>query len=571
MKTVLRNANIYTMNEAMPLAQAVVIGGDRILYVGPDDEASWSAVAGREAMVCDMKGKYIYPGMIDSHTHPGMVAQSSWHVRLPWTDDLDVILEFIRDYAEKHPKEEIPFLYFEYYPTNIFGVRNPHKKYLDAVCNDRPVMCQDFGEHQHWYNSKMLEAMGVTRDTPDPIPGLKEFVRDENGEPVGCGREFVHMESTFAENLYEYIGWRPPTSVTPELLTPFFEFTSEAGITAIGEGLLEGEAQMKSMYELDMTGKLHTYYDGVVRFYDYNDLADKINFCKEMNKKYGTKHLKINTMKLFLDGTNEIGNSALLQPHVNDITRTNYGAIAMGEEELKNCFVLCNRESVDLHIHIVGDRAFRVACNAVERAQAEVKSLGEKWSCQPIFAHCELVDPSDMHRPAKLGITINWSCHWSGGYFGEEALNYLTEEAWNRMYKFNPIIDSGALVTFSSDVVTFYELHRADIFFSMQVAATRVDPEYPLDSARYPGSIRPPQSAKLDVPILLKGYTINGAKQMRWGDILGSIERGKVANMNICSADIAKTPAAKLSGLSWDVVIFDGKVIRGGLKDEAKA
>ena len=100
MKTVLRNANIYTMNEAMPLAQAVVIGGDRILYVGPDDEASWSAVAGREAMVCDMKGKYIYPGMIDSHTHPGMVAQSSWHVRLPWTDDLDVILEFIRDYAE---------------------------------------------------------------------------------------------------------------------------------------------------------------------------------------------------------------------------------------------------------------------------------------------------------------------------------------------------------------------------------------------------------------------------------------------------------------------------------------
>lgn len=565
MTTVLRNANIYTMNEAMPLAQAVVIDGDRILYAGPDEEASWSAIAGQEAEVHDMKGKYIYPGMIDSHTHPGMVSQSSWHVRLPWTEDLDEILEFIRDYAEKHPKEEVPFLYFEYYPTDLFGQEKPHKKYLDWACSDRPVLCQDFGEHQHWYNSKMLESMEVTANTPDPIPGMKEFVRDEHGEPIGCGREFVHEESPFAENLFRNIGWEPPVNVTPELLMPFFDFMADAGITAMADGILEGEAQMKSMYELDMAGRLPTYYDGAVRFYSLDDLPDKIRFCKEMNRKYGTKHLKINTMKFFLDGTNEIGNSALLQPHVNDPTGTNYGAIAVDEDELKDCFLLCNREGVDLHIHMVGDRAFRVACNAVERAQEEAKTSGEQWTCQPIFAHCELIDPADMPRPAKLGITINWSCHWSGGYFGEEALNYLTEDAWKRMYQFNHIIDSGALVTFSSDVVTFYELHRADVFFSMQVAATRVDPEYPLDPDRYLGSVRPPESARLDIPTLLKGYTINGAKQMHLGHLLGSIEAGKIANMNICSADIAKSPASELSRLSWDAILFDGRVIRGEL------
>lgn len=124
---------------------------------------------------------------------------------------------------------------------------------------------------------------------------------------------------------------------------------------------------------------------------------------------------------------------------------------------------------------------------------------------------------------------------------------------------------AGALVTFSSDVVTFYELHRADPFFSMQVAATRVDPEFPLDPDKYPGSVRPPENAKLDVSFLLKGYTINGAKQMHWDKMLGSIEEGKIANMNVCRENIEEYPCDRLTDLSWDAVIFDGKVIRGEL------
>ena len=36
--------------------------------------------------------------------------------------------------------------------------------------------------------------------------------------------------------------------------------------------------------------------------------------------------------------------------------------------------------------------------------------------------------------------------------------NFLGDERWNRMYAFNAIIDSGATVTFSSDVVTTYEV-----------------------------------------------------------------------------------------------------------------
>ena len=51
--------------------------------------------------------------------------------------------------------------------------------------------------------------------------------------------------------------------------------------------------------------------------------------------------------------------------------------------------------------------------------------------------------------------------------------------------------------------------------------------EFPLDPDKYPGSVRPPENAKLDVSFLLKGYTINGAKQMHWDKMLGSIEEAR--------------------------------------------
>lgn len=557
MQKILINGKIFTSNEKQPWADAIAYQEDKITYVGTAEEAP------RDGEMIDLQGKMVIPGIIDSHIHPGAVSQSAWHIKLPWTENVKELLDFIRTYVAEHPKEEVPFLYFEYYPTSMFGTQGPTKELLDTVCSDRPCYCQDFGEHLHWMNSKMLELLEVTKDTPDPVPGLEIFARDEKGEPTGWCKELAWLH--FQDRMYEKIGWEPPIKMTPQLMEKFFAFLMEHGITAIADGMVEGEDQLTAMSNLDKAGKMNVYYDGIARFYSYIDLPEKIKVLHSYSKKFGGKHMKFNTMKLFLDGTNESGNSASLEPFVNDPSGTNLGEIKMETDELAECFLLCNREGLDLHIHMVGDRAFRVGCDAVDRAQKEAEKLGEAWVCQPIFAHCELVDPADMERPAKLGITVNWSCHWSGGYFGEVAQEFFGYDKWARMYQFNPIIDSGALVTFSSDVVTFYELHRADPFFSMQIANTRVDPEVPLDPEKYPGSVRPPESGKLSREILLKGYTINGAKQMRRESMLGSLEKGKVANMNVISDNFFHVPADQISQISFEAVIFDGKVVAGKL------
>lgn len=559
MITLLRNARIFTADDEQPWAEVLAYKDNKLIYVGKDEPKT----EGEEVRTIDLEGRFVLPGFIDSHIHPAAVAMSSWHIPMPMFENVRDLLSYVKDYGDKHPKEEVPFLYFEYYLTNLFGAEGPTKELLDTAISDRPCLCQDFGDHMHWVNSKMLELMEVDASTPDPVPGLEMFVRDQDGNPTGWVKEMAWFH--FADKMYEKIGWTPPIEVTEPAMKRVLDFFKAKGITALFDGVIESEEQMRVLKNLDDRGELKVYYDGAVRFWSYQDLPGKIELLRHYQKQYGTKHIKVQTMKLFLDGTNESGNGAYLEPHVSDPEGKNYGEIKMEQEELKNCFLLCNDEKLDVHLHIVGDRAFRTGWQAVAAAKKEAALQGKEWGSQIVFAHCELVAADDMGKPAELGIAVNWSCHWSGGYFGDEAKRFIGEEKWNNMYQFNPMIRFGAQVAFSSDVITDYELNRANPFFGIQVANTRIDPQFPLDEGLYPGGMRPPENARIPLETLLKGYTAAGARQLHWQTIMGSLTPGKLANFCIVSENPLEADPAKVKDIDFGAVVFEGEVIYGEL------
>lgn len=558
MSVILTNAKVRTSASELPQADTVVIEGDTITFVGRSAELGPKPAS----KIVDLGGRTIVPGFIDAHTHPSMVAKSSWHVPLPWTQDLDELLAFMRDYARAHPKEEAPFLYFEYYASAAFVDGSPTKEVLDSAISDRPVLCQNFSEHEHWVNSRMLELMEVTKETPDPVPGLEVFVRDAEGEPTGLLREFVHLH--FLDRMYDKLGWRPPEELTPELVAPVLRFLTDSGVTSLFEAWVDDEEMLGSIAELERRGEFPFYYEGAIRFRDRSDLPEAIGRLHELQSLYGSERIRLRTLKLFLDGTNELGNSAVLEP-LSQPGQNALGDIGLGVEELADCLGLCNSDDVDVHLHLVGDRAFRVACDAVAAAKSASARAGETWRMQVTFAHCELVDPADMARPRDLGIIVNWTPHWSGGYFGEEAREHLGDNRWNRMYRFNEIADAGVTLTFGSDVVMQYELHRGAPLFGMQIAATRVDPEFPLDSTRYPGSVRPPASAGLPVDLLLKGYTIDAARQLRIDDKVGSLEVGKRANLVVLGRDLVPKGRSSIASAPVQAVFFEADIVAGSL------
>ncbi len=558
---ILLNGKIYTSDEKQPWAEAIAISGKTLAYVGDNETAK--AMAEDETEIIDLEGKTVLPGFIDGHTHPVTVAKTHYRVRMPLTHDKDELLANIKKYAEENPKEEKPYFFCENYFAEVFGPEGPKKEVLDEIVPDRPARIQDFTDHACWYNSMALEMLKDENGVPqaDSPLGFSEFVKDENGEYTGWCKESGPEGD---HGIYDAIGWYPPENADEEMTKPLLDFFKAHGVTGMMDGFTEGEESMKMFYELDRAGKLGMYYEGTSICGTINDLEDAIAVAKDWKEKYTSEHVGINTIKIFVDGTNELGDCLSLEPFRNDPEGKNCGEANMYKDDLVKAFTRCNEEGLDLHLHIICDGAFRNVVDALEESR---KICGDDWKIYVTGAHCELTHPDDRKRAAELGMFIDWSTHWSGGYFGEAAQEFQGIDRWNTMYDFREFTANGGMLGFSSDVFSYQEAIRANPFFGIQTAMTRVDPLLPLNPEKYPGSVRQPEGAKYTLEELLKGYTINNAARMRLQDKIGSLEAGKIANFMVLNKDIFEVAAEDMMTVDAEYTYFDGekRVIKNDL------
>jgi hypothetical protein len=540
------NASFYTEDENNPWAEMMAVKEGKIIYIGEQSDETIDSLSDENTQTIDLENAFVTPNLIDGHTHPATVGMTDWHVQMPDYDNVEDILAYISDYLEEHDKEEAPYVYFEYYPSNLFGAAGPDKALLDEICDDRPILVRDFSDHASWVNSKFLELL----DLDEAALENDEFVKDENGELTGWIKEFTYQN--YLPNMYEAIGYTPPEEPTIEVMSILLDDLKSWGTTAVFDAYIEDEEQVKSVHDMDEQGILNMYYDLSVCLNDYEELDDVIEEIKTYDEKYGTDHVKVDTVKIFYDGTNELGDSALVDGLESD--PDDHGYLMMDLEQTIDTIRRCNEAGIDVHFHMVGDLAFRQVCDATE---ALIDELGE-LDIQVEVCHCEYVNPEDVARPAELGIFVNWTPHWSGGYFGDAALEYLGQERYDNMYQFNPIIEAGALVTFGSDVYSMSEENRANPYFGMQTAMTRIDIEYPLDTD---GGMRQKEEAKLSLENLLKGYTINAAKQLRIDDRTGSLETGKYANFNVYEENLFDVDEEQFQYVVPVQVYFEGNLI----------
>ena len=388
--TILKGARVNTGDGDHPRASVVATRDKQIVYVGEVGDGSWHELVGPDTNVVDLGGRTITPGLVDSHTHPELVALSSWHISLPQTDDLNTILDFLREYAADHPVRDVPFIYAEYYPSDMdWGPEGPTSAAIDSAVSDRPVLLQDFSDHASTVNSKMLELMGVDEHTPmqvDPDDPAPRFVRGADGViPTGLVRE--EAWSRFADAMYDAIGWRPPEEVTPESLEGYTSFLSSRGVVGLLDAMTT-RSTLASAATLDAQGRLNLHFHGARVFSSLANLDASIADVRAWQAEFGGPHVTVDTLKLFLDGTNEFGTGALLDPlNTND---EDHGLLRMSEDDLTTAMQKLDVEGLDLHIHVVGDRGFRTALNAAERARAE---RGHAWRIQVTLAHDELIDP----------------------------------------------------------------------------------------------------------------------------------------------------------------------------------
>jgi predicted amidohydrolase YtcJ len=182
---VIVNANVHTMEEKHPTAEAVAVFANRIAAVGSNEEIK--SLTGARTRVVDAHGALVLPGFNDAHVHflSGGFQLSS--VDLRDANSPQEFAERIRRFAERLPAGRwITGGDWDHERWAVGGGKAPlpTKELIDSFTPDRAVFVNRLDGHMALANSYALKLAGITRDTPDPPGGI--IVRDpKTGEPTG--------------------------------------------------------------------------------------------------------------------------------------------------------------------------------------------------------------------------------------------------------------------------------------------------------------------------------------------------------------------------------------------------
>src|SRR6266446_9401469 len=247
--TIVLHGRVYTENTKQSWAQAVAIRGAKIVAVGSDAEIEKLRSAGTK--VIDAAGKLVLPGFVDSHIHFMDGSLSLGRVNLEGATDAVDIQRRLREYAAKHPGKD--WILGRGWNYAMFGSETlPHKKYLDEVFPDRPVLLEGYDGHTYWANSKALALAGITTNTADPANGV--IVRDPaTHQATGALKEAAH-------GLVDRVVPKPSRDENLAALRSGMKWANEHGLTRVHSAGGDFE-------HLDLYDELRRHGQQTLRFY----------------------------------------------------------------------------------------------------------------------------------------------------------------------------------------------------------------------------------------------------------------------------------------------------------------
>jgi len=500
----------------------------------------------------DLQGKFIMPGFVDSHVHPGLVStlaidkEEQASESLP-QDSKEALFAYLKQYAQDNWYQ--PFIFLGEWDVDSFLPNGPTKEVLDEIFPWQAVILADNSGHSFWVNSAALWFMDIDKDTPDLSPGISHFVRDEDGEPTGWVKEFA---------MFPYMGdlLIPSQKDLKHNLTGFLAFLSGKGVTTLWDaGNFDWHDDIYPVVaDLDKAGKLPLRYEGSYHIWHPNQLSNAIVELKALRTKYSGERLKFNTIKIHFDGVGEIQTAGMLEPYIG--TENNRGGTLFNKTDLANFILKLNQENIHLHLHSVGDRSTKEALSAIELAREKnMKPLVIRMT----LSHLETVSPEDIAKFKTLDVHANFTPHWfSGTHFGNAGARNLGPERESRSQLANQFIAQGANVTLSSDVVSEVESYRANPFIGLQMSITRT--EY--NSAEN-GHLTLPVTEGLTLNDALAAYSKNGAIQLGMDKDVGSLSAGKKADFIILEQNLFDMKVVDIHKVEPMTVVVDGVVVAG--------
>jgi len=537
------NGRVHTMDAKNTVAQAIAIENDKIVYVG--DAEGLKNYIGIGTRVIDLHGEMVLPGFVDAHTHLLGGALACNGVNL-LTDDTEEVLGRLRTYVADHPEK-----------TSLlgYGLRRgpwlakgglPTKDILDEIEPDRPFYIWAVDGHAAWVNSKGLEVAGVTKDTPDTVPGYSMFHRDKDGNPNGWVEEVPAQMQVFGPIV------NPNKAFYVQGTLDWLPRIAAAGVTSVQDLGFQGMSQEEGYQffaELEENGQLPLRMEAV---YYWNDpTSDPLVPLRKFREEYHSELLWAGKLKINVDGADDAHSACYVEPYA-DKPDVKVEPI-IPPDVMKKVIAEGDREGIDAVCHCWGDMAVRYFLDAVEYA---IENNPPRANRRFVVSHGANVHADDIPRFAKLGVVYDTSGAWMANdpTLVEISRVRLGEERQQDMFPAMKIIRAGGMVSFGTDWPVSGYLSEYRPLVMIRTAVLRQLPG--LDD-------RPPlggKEARMPLQDALRASTINAAYNMGIDDITGSLEVGKKADIVVLEKDLFDVDPHTIQDVKVLYTMMDGNI-----------
>ena len=549
------NGVIYTADENDTMVEAVAVKDGKIMVAGSNDEIK--AYIGGKTVVNDLDGKFMMPGMTDSHLHaPGTMMTALFEIDLNGVLSEADTMKTIEDYVAAHPDMDV------YYGsgfsigafTGLEVAKGPTKERLDAI-TDKPMIIMSYDGHTAWLNSAGFELCGITKDTVPPKGGTIE--KTANGELWGTLKELAQeliVPQKYTKAQFEK-GYKA-----------FIEAQSAlgyVGLTDMTTGITAAPSRADILKDMDEAGDLKMYVVSNTVMDPNKDFKPQIDAAVKKRANYGTETFKYTSLKFFADGVIEGVTGYLLEPYTAASGKKDFvSAPNWTEKNMKAAFAYGLKNDFQIHVHSIGDAATHQVLDCLEYAQA--KNEGKDF--RNVITHLQLVADEDIARFGKLNVIASLQPYWAfkEPYWWEVVDQPLLGTARAETeYPMQSFIDAGAMLVSSSDhPVTPIN----NPFWAIEVGVTRN-----LENAEYYGvdditNMDDPtwlldKTERVSLKNMIKSFTINGAYQNFREDISGSIEAGKYADFAVLDQNLFEINPLDIDKTLVLSTIFHGEAI----------
>ena len=554
---VLVNGDVTTLDAAAPKARALAVKGDTIMAVCASDKEA-EAYVGPATKVVDLGGAWVVPGIIDGHVHFNQAGALILDANLMTvSDEAGLRAEIARVAGILDDGEWIMGgLYgaYEQWALGDAGAAGsqkaepwrPNRSMIDDLSPANPCFLSRFDTKEWLANTPALAAAGLDRA---PLEGL-EIGGD--GKPSGI----VFAGTPAFQKLREARKPKSPARLLEENRAAL-KALREAGIVEVHD--IERPDQTDRFVELEERGEL------TCRVWLRPDLSrgeelGRAGFTMGLHPKTKQKSgwLRYGALKGYIDGImgthgalffepydDEPGNYGHWRPHTSDDPGLQvrnmekmYGLIKKG---LEYGFVP--------NVHAIGDRGVAEMLDLYERLGGEGVDLAGFR-----VIHAQVIRPRDFTRFKALGVIAEVN-----PYHVSDDMRWMEErighERCKGAYAFKTLLANGATLSFGSDwpgtSAALYHMHPKYLIYA---AVARQTLNGTPEGGWFP-------EERISVEEALRAYTINNARAAFEGDLRGSLEAGKLADITVFDRNMTAIAPADILKTEVKHTIVGGKVV----------